>query len=53
MKKQTKKLSLTKRTISNLEVKEMSKHLGGVAGVVPGAKMKGPKFTNRHFCSSF
>ena len=53
MKKKTNKLNLAKRTISNLEVKEMSKHLGGVAGAAPGALVKGPRFTQRQFCSSF
>ena len=53
MKKQTKKLNLTKRTISNLEVKEMSKHLGGLVGVPQGALMKGPKFTQHRRCLSF
>jgi len=46
MKKQ-KKLSLAKRTISNLEVSEMSKHAGGVAGMPQGAFMKGPPFTKK------
>ena len=35
MKKQSKKLSLNKKTISNLTATEMSKHVGGSAAPYP------------------
>ena len=35
MKKQTKKLTLNKKTISNLTAAEMSKHVGGSTGCYP------------------
>ena len=45
-------LTLTKRTISNLDVSEMSKQLGGQNYNLPhGALMKGRPFTRR--CPSF
>ena len=45
-------LTLTKRTISNLDVSEMSKQLGGLNVNVPhGALMKTRPFTRR--CPSF
>ena len=47
-------LSLTKRTISNLEVSELSKQLGGVNANLPhGALMKGAPFTRNRRCWSF
>jgi hypothetical protein len=47
-------LSLTKRTISNMEVSELSKQLGGVnANLHHGALMKGAPFTRNRRCWSF
>ena len=38
MKKQIKKLSLNKKTISNLSTAEMSKHVGGSTGCYPSSR---------------
>ena len=40
MKKQIKKLSLNKKTISNLTVAEMSQHVGGSTGCYPNYPQK-------------
>ena len=48
MKKKIKKLNLNKRTISNLEASEMSKHLGGANTNGQGCDpAKYPPFTKK------